>query len=206
MNMRFLIQILFCVALSALGPALHAADPREQLIETVDAALEAVYGECCKDLPREEQRAKVLKIIESNYDFNVIIRRAIGRNWNRMDADEQETVVGLIKKLVVKAYVDGLEGNGRPKVDFGETVEVTDNRIEIPSTVETDEQRVKVLYRMGRLKSGWQIFDIVAEDISVVSNYRQQFDDHFRKGTVDELIRKLEELLKKEDIDEDIQL
>jgi phospholipid transport system substrate-binding protein len=51
------------------------------------------------------------------------------------------------------------------------------------------------------LKTGWQIYDIVAEDISIVSNYRQQFDDHFRKGNGAQLIEKLEKLLKQEELD-----
>ena len=52
-----------------------------------------------------------------------------------------------------------------------------------------------MVYRLGRLQSGWQIYDIVGEDISMVSNYRQQFDDHFRKGNGQQLIEKLEDLL-----------
>jgi phospholipid transport system substrate-binding protein len=51
------------------------------------------------------------------------------------------------------------------------------------------------------LKTGWQIYDIVAEDISMVSNYRQQFDDHFREENGARLIEKLEKLLKKEVLD-----
>ena len=58
-----------------------------------------------------------------------------------------------------------------------------------------------MVYRFGRLKTGWQIYDIVAEDISIVSNYRQQFDDHFRKQNGAQLIEKLEKLLKQEGLD-----
>jgi ABC-type transporter MlaC component len=76
--------------------------------------------------------------------------------------------------------------------------------MEIPSTVDLGDKQVNVLYRLGRLKSGWQIYDVVAEDISVVSNYRQQIDDHFRRGDAEGLVAKLKELLTKETIDEDI--
>jgi phospholipid transport system substrate-binding protein len=56
------------------------------------------------------------------------------------------------------------------------------------------------------MQSGWEIYDIVAEDISVVSNYRQQFDDHFRQGNGAELIKKLKDLLGREELDATIEL
>ena len=113
-------------------------------------------------------------------------------------------MVELVKQLVVKAYVDGMKDQSRPEITFGEVIEITDKRMEIPSTVDLGDKKVNVLYRLGRMRSGWQIYDVVAEDISVVSNYRQQIDDHFRKGDAEELINKLKELLTKDKIDEDI--
>jgi ABC-type transporter MlaC component len=89
---------------------------------------------------------------------------------------------------------------------LGEVIPVSDKRIEIPSKVQLDDKTYNVLYRLGKMKSGWEIYDIVAEDISVVSNYRDQIDDHFRKGTAAELITKLENLLTKEDLNEDVKL
>ncbi|HKK19227.1 MAG TPA: ABC transporter substrate-binding protein [Opitutales bacterium] len=175
-----------------------------KLRSTVDAALDALYGECCADLPKEEKRVKVRSILEKNYDLSVIIRRAIGRNWSELNESQQEQVLDLVKQLIVKAYVDGMKDQTRPEVEFGEVIEITDKRMEIPSTVDLGDKQVNVLYRLGRLKSGWQIYDVVAEDISVVSNYRQQIDDHFRKGDAEGLITKLKELLTKDEIDEDI--
>ena len=58
-----------------------------------------------------------------------------------------------------------------------------------------DNQKFYVLYRLGLTRTGWQIYDIVVEGISIVSNYRQQFADHFRRGTPEELIKKLENMV-----------
>ena len=91
-------------------------------------------------------------------------------------------------------------------MSYGETLMVTDKRAEVSSKVRLKDQTVRIVYRLGRMQNGWQLFDIVAEDISVVSNYRQQFDDHFRRNDGEELIAKLQELLKKEDLDEEVQL
>ena len=199
------------IALLAFFAPLSQASETEltRLSGVLDGALNAIYGQCCAEYTKEEKQAKVRSVIEAEYDLNVIIRRAIGRNWMLMKPAEQEQVLELVKQLVVKAYVDGMDGmNGesRPEIQLGNVVKVSDKRIEIPSTVELEEQQLKVLYRLGRMKSGWQIYDIVAEDISVVNNYRQQIDDHFRKGSGKELIEKLQELLTREDLDENIKL
>jgi phospholipid transport system substrate-binding protein len=179
---------------------------REKLQSTIDAALDVIYSDCCSELTVEDKQAIVRERIEANYDLDVIIRRAIGRNWQLMKTSEQETVLELVKKLVLKAYVDGLEGKSRPEVTLGDVTTISDTRIEIISTINLDGKTYFVLYRLGRMASGWQIYDIVAENISVVSNYRQQIDDHFRKGNAAELIARLEELLQKNDINEDIHI
>lgn len=202
--MNKITRIFLLFSLFAVGTAQANQAELAKLRGTIDAALEALYGDCCVDLSKEEKQAKVRSILEENYDLNVIIRRAIGRNWGRLNSSQQDKVLELVKQLVVKAYVDGMKDQRRPQIAFGEVIEITDKRMEIPSTVDLGDKKVNVLYRLGRLQSGWQIYDVVAEDISVVSNYRQQIDDHFRKGDADELITKLKELLTKEEIDEDI--
>ena len=196
-----MIAFISFIAASSLAAA---SSEVSRLKGVIDAAIEAVHGECCAGLSDAEKQAKVLEALESEYDLNVIIRRTIGRNWGRMSAQEQAQVLNLVKQLLVKAYVKGMEGKRPPEVTFGELIAITDKRIEIPSTVKFDKQTINVLYRLGRMPSGWQIYDIVAEDISIVGNFRQQIDDHFRRGDGQGLIDRLNELLAKEDINEEI--
>lgn len=206
LNMKKLTSLTFIICFLTLSGLQVSATEAERLKGVIDAAIKVVYGECCAGLSLEEKQARVRKVLEAEYDLDVIIRRAIGRNWGLMPAKEQEQVLELVKQLLVKAYVKGMEGKGPPEVLLGEVVTVTDKRIEIPSQVKIEEKTIHVLYRLGKMSSGWQIYDIVAEDISVVSNYRQQIDDHFRKGDGQELINKLNELLAKEEIDENLQI
>jgi len=190
-----------------LGTSASAAEPqRDKLQGTINAALDVIYSDCCASLSDDEKQAKVRKTVEASYDFDVIIRRAIGRNWELMSGSEQTQVLELVKQMVLKAYVKGLNGKERPKVTLGEVIKISDKRMEIKSTIWLDGKTYYVLYRLGRMESGWQIYDIVAENVSVVSNYREQLDDHFRKGSGAELITRLKELLEKDDINEDTKI
>jgi phospholipid transport system substrate-binding protein len=194
--------LIFVFHISLLHGSLSASTETQRLRGVIDEALEAVYGECCAEMPLEEKEARVHAILEAEYDLNVIIRRSIGRNWRLMNEQEQQQVLDLVKQLVVRTYVNSMQGTARPEVELGDEILISDKRMEIPSTITLGETVYSVLYRLGRMRSGWQIYDIVAEDISVVSNYRQQIDDHFRKGNGQELIEKLTEQLTSDDLNE----
>ena len=78
--------------------------------------------------------------------------------------------------------------------------------MEIESTVVLDAKTYFVVYRLRQMSSGWQIYDIVAENVSLSSNYREQIDDHFRKGSGADLITRLKDLLAKNDFNENTKI
>ena len=198
---------IFLLFLTLAGQsALGTEQPVDRLNATVDAALNVLYADSCGHLTAEQKQAKVRSVLEERYDLSILIRRSMGRNWKLLKVEEQGRVSDLIKQLIVKAYVEGLNGKARPVVSYGEVIQVSEKRLEVPSTIVLGDKTFNLLYRLGRLKSGWQIYDIVAEDLSVVSNYRQQFDDHFRKANGAQLIEKLEQLLNQEGLNEGIKL
>jgi phospholipid transport system substrate-binding protein len=198
-RMNFLSMIA-SVALFAVLPV--QANETAKLATTMEATLDIMYLDAYKDYTSAQRQDAVRAIVEDQYDLEVLIRRAMARNWSLLTADEQMQVRNLIDQLIVKSFVEGMAGKDRPILDCGAVIEVTSKRIEVPVVISFPSGKTfNVLYRLGLLKTGWQIYDIVAEDISIVSNYRQQFDDHFRKGNGAQLIEKLEKLLKQEELD-----
>lgn len=189
------------------GPAVSAQEAqKERLQEMINATLDVIYSETHTSLSANEKQAKVREKLESSYDLDVMIRYAIGKNWRRMNNGEQLEVLELVKQLVIKAYVIGLDGKDRPSVMFGELIEIGKARIEIESTMVLDVKTYYILYRLRKMDSGWQIYDIVAENVSMSSNYRGQIDDHFRKGSGADLIARLKDLLAKDEINEDTKI
>lgn len=179
---------------------------KEKLQRMINATLDVIYSETHASLSANEKQAKVREKLETCYDMDVMIRYAIGKNWRRMNKIEQLEVLELVKKLVLKAYVTGLAGKDRPSVTFGEVTETGKARIEIASTMVLDSKTYYLLYRLRQMDSGWQIYDIVAENVSMSSNYRGQIDDHFRRGSAADLITRLKDLLAKDVINEDTKI
>ena len=191
----WLIALWGFLPVSAIS-ALPSASPHAKLQFVVESAIDAFYSKENSVLPIEDKYKKVVQVIESNYDMTVLIRRAIGRSWSQMNSTQQEQIVALIKELVLRTYAEAFTESVRPSVNFLDVVEVSNKRIEVPSVMNLEDQKFYVLYRLGLTRTGWQIYDIVIEGVSIVSNYRQQFADHFRRGTPEELIKKLENLVK----------
>ena len=179
---------------------------KEKLQGMIDATLDVIYSQTYASLSANEKQLKVRQKLESSYDLDVMIRYAIGKNWRRMNKTEQLEVLELVKQLVLKAYVIGLEGKDRPTITFGELTEIGKARIEIESTMVLDAKTYYILYRLRQMDSGWQIYDIVAENVSMSSNYRGQIDDHFRKESAADLIARLKDLLAKDEINEDTKI
>ena len=175
---------------------------KEKLQGMIDATLSVIYSQTHASQSADEKQAQIREKIESSYDLDVMIRYAIGKNWRRMNEQEQLEVLELVKQLVLKAYVTGLEGKDRPSITFGELTEIGKARIEIESTMVLDMKTYYILYRLRHMDSGWQIYDIVAENVSMSSSYRRQIDDHFRKGNGADLIARLKDLLAKDEINE----
>ena len=179
---------------------------KEKLQRMIDAALDVIYSDTHATLTANEKQAQVREKLESSYDLDVMIRYAIGKNWRRMNEREQIEVLELVKQLVLKAYMIGLDGKDRPSITLGELTQIGKARIEIESTMVLDAKTYYILYRLRQMDSGWQIYDIVAENVSVSSNYRGQIDDHFRKGSGSDLIARLKNLLAKDEINEDTKI
>ena len=201
--MRATLLLLLVFPFVALNATV---DPLAELQGSVEVAINALFGEDSELKSIETKRNEVLAAFESNYDMNIIIRRAIGRNWLRLSADEKKRISELIRQVVLKAYIDGMQGKTRPEISYQEPVMRGESRLEISSIVKLEDRTLNLKYKLARMQSGWELYDLVAEEISLVSNYRQQFDNHFRRGTASELIEKLEELLKHEKLDPNIDL
>ena len=199
--MAYLVSGLFLVV-SVSAQELQ----KEKLQGMIDATLDVIYSQTHASLSANEKQLKVRQKLESSYDLDVMIRYAIGKNWRRMNKTEQLEVLELVKQLVLKAYVIGLEGKDRPTVTFGELTEIGKARIEIESTMVLDAKTFNILYRLRQMDSGWQIYDIVVENVSMSSNYRGQIDDHFRRGSAADLIARLKDLLAKDEINEDTKI
>lgn len=179
-----------------------SVDPAPRLERSVQVVLDLIYPESSSGINRStiQLEQAILKELSAEYNLDIIIRRSLGRNWNKIDPEHRSRILELIKQLVVRAYVDGMKGQSRPSVQFGATDFLSEKRSEVPTQVNFDEFQVSLDYRLGWIEGQWEIFDLVIEGISIAVNYRNQFDAFFANDNSVALIEKLERLLTDENL------
>ncbi len=190
--------ILFLLASSLVflpSVSLSAQEkPEVKLVDTIEALIDVMFqGE---EVSLETKKQEIREVLNRSFSFEVIIRRAVGRNWKKLSPGEQTQVTEMITQLIVRAYTTEFKAEQRPILSYGEPLEIAKNKIEVSSELTINGTPIYLTYRMAKLKSGWQVYDVLVEGVSLVSNYRKQFDAHFQKQGGAELIAILEDKLK----------
>ena len=188
-------NLLLFASLLCLSSVLSAEEkPEEKLKSTIESVIDVLY-QSGESISLEQKRNQVLAVLEQSFSFDIIIRRTLGRNWQKLNAQQQQQVVTLATDLMIHSYTREFHNGARPTVAFKKPLELSKNKLEISSVLSLPDNKINLSYRLARLESGWQVYDLLVEGVSLVSNYRKQFDAHFQKKDADALIIQLEEKL-----------
>ena len=120
-------------------------------------------------------------------------RRALGAHWRRRTATEQEEFVQLFTDLLERHYADIIESYTDEKIVY--VSERTDGAFaEVNSKIFTAKgQELSINYKAHLVGQEWKVYDVIAEDISLVNNYRSQFNRVISSSSYEELVRRLKE-------------
>ena len=192
--MRFLNSSLFIICLFASNLLLATNDPLTKIKESSENLLDILYSNS------EDIEGNSFSYINNEFNLDIIIRRTLGRNWNKINPKDKDRIVFLIKKLVLRAFVDGMQGQAKPIIKYSDTKYISSKRAEIMSKIYFTDKSISLNYRLGLISNKWEIFDIVIENISIVLTFRNQFDAFFTNHSSADLIKKLEKLLTNENL------
>jgi len=187
-------RTLAVVALaSCLAAVARAGDSPRAIVEKMTQAAVDVLGN--KGLSSEEKRHRIEDLAGANLDFDTMSRLVLARNWGRLSADQQAEFVRLFKAHLALTYGRSIESYSNEKV------EVVGERDEGHGdwTVKTKILRgggnadVLVDYRLRQENDAWRIIDVVIERVSLVANFRSQFQDIMSSGGPAKLLDVLRE-------------
>jgi len=171
-----------------------AGVPTEQIRSTVDRAILVLKDPRLKPAAKTKERRDQLKqILFARFDFTEMAKRALGANWRRRTPKEQEEFVQLFTELLEHAYADIIESYTEDKIIYvGEKLE--GGYADVASKVLTSSgAEYSLNYKAHLVNSEWRVYDVIAENISVVNNFRSQFNRVITKSSYEELVRRLRE-------------
>ena len=148
-------------------------------------------------LDAKKDRAEVInrlrKIVYPVFDFKEMAKRSLGSHWRQLDAQQQNKFVSVFTELLETNYADKIDLYEGQKVAYtGEAVDkdyVTVNTKVIGNKGDTFSAN----YKLHRVDGKWKIYDVVVENISVVNNYRSQFNRVIVNSSFEELVKRIQE-------------
>ena len=193
MERRFFTFLWFAVLLVAVVPSrpLYADSPALEHLKTSIASLQQVLRDPKLAGPQHlYQRRKLARVVLIQiFDFEEMSRRSLGRNA-RTYSNRLGEFTPLFVDFLEHAYMGTLEDNGEAKIQYDK--EIIDGKfVEIDTRAKLNSKEYGVNYKLYQSPAGWRAYDVVVEGISIVNNYRAQFDRILSKKSFDGLLQDL---------------
>ena len=142
-------------------------------------------------------KKKVIALIETkvlpHFNFPVMTSSAVGRNWDKASAEQKARLIEEFKTLLVRTYSSAIAAYSSQKLDFRPLrAKPTDTDVTVNVRVLQGNQPVTIDYDMEKRPTGWKVWDVRVGGISLVANYRTEFDNQVRERGIDGLIKALQ--------------
>lgn len=181
------------LAFSGVHPV-WAGVPTDNVKETTDKIVSIVSDPALKGPAQEAQRReRIRKAVDELCDWEEMSRRSLGRHWAQRSEQEKKDFVHLFGQLLERTYIDKVEGYSGEKVSYvAERIDGDYAEVDV-KVLTTKNMEIPVMYKMRSKGQKWWVYDIVIEGVSLVNNYRTQFNDILAKTSYDGLVKKLKE-------------
>jgi phospholipid transport system substrate-binding protein len=169
-------------------------EPTDMVKQTTDRVLKILEDPQWQQPGKEEARRQQLRqISERAFAWEEMARRALAVHWRPRSPQERQEFVQLFRDLVESTYMNRLEQASKEKQDIFYTGErVEDSRAVVSTKVLTTRRtEVPFEYRLMKEAGGWKIYDVLIEGVSLINNYRSQFNDIIRSSSYENLVQKM---------------
>jgi len=196
MSACFASRVIGAVVLAGAliwGPALaRAGAPTEQLKVSVQQIVKVLEDPALRpEVKAKERRAAIRKEAEGAFDFAETARRALGRHWPGLSEADRQEFTTLFTDLLERAYISRIEKYSGEQIAYaGELVDggLATVRTRFVTKAGTE---IPVDYRMAQRGDRWLVYDVAVEGVSLINNYRTQFDKIIQASSYGELVRRL---------------
>lgn len=176
-------------AVSGIGMASIITD---EVKSTVDEVVKIVTDKELKKSQNQQKRRNALKqAIGRIFDYGEMAKRSMGIHWKGLTPVQKKEFVGLFSTLLENSYASKIESYNNEKISY-EKESVEGGYAEVDSRIVTAKRdEYNLDYRLLKEGNKWMVYDVVIEGVSLVSNYRTQFNKIINEQGYNELVRKL---------------
>ncbi len=191
------LGLLLLVAANAMAARVSSLDPMgrvESVLNEIISILEdkALAGPESVD----KRRNLVIEKVEGLFDFEEIAMRAMGRHWRERTPAEKTRFVNLFKQLLEKTYIDRIDTYSGERAVF-QKQDIRGDYAMVYTQFVTSKNEIPINYKLRKKTNGWMVYDVEIETVSLVLNYRNQFDSIINREKYAGLVQRMEEKIAK---------
>jgi phospholipid transport system substrate-binding protein len=195
--MRKRLTVLSILIIFVLSVPAYAGVPMTTVEASVKRVLDVLRDPKLKSPAAKEIKKEKLRVIyEDMFDEIEFSKRTLTRNWNKFNPAQRTEFVKLFEQVLEKAYIDKILDYSNEKIDFYKETMISDTQAEVQTKIVTSSKEIPIFYRMILKDGKWKVYDVVVENVSLVQNYRTQFNDILSSNTPDQLLEILRKKVK----------
>jgi phospholipid transport system substrate-binding protein len=170
-----------------------AGEPTVQLSATINEFVTILVNTPVAELQASGLPQKALNLIYDRFDFSEMTKRALGAHWKSLGQDEQREFVEAFTQKLLMAYGRTVRASGDEKIQFKrETLDGKFARVET-KVVSGNGEELPIDYQLQENDGQWKVYDMVIDQISIVNNYRAQFNRVIAKSSLKELLVRMKQ-------------
>jgi phospholipid transport system substrate-binding protein len=168
-----------------------AESPTEVVRTTITQVIRILEDKTLKDPAKLIPRRNMLeKVISSHFDYTEMSKRALAAHWAPLTAGERAEFVELFKSFLSDRYAERIESYSGEQVSYL-SERIQEDYAEVRTELRSSKAAVPMDYRLHRKDGTWHTYDVVVDGVSLVKNYRSQFEKIIRSSSYHELVKQL---------------
>lgn len=180
----------------SLLPA-YADAPLSTVQANVDKVLDVLRDPALKaDSAKETKKERLRSIYGSMFDEVELSKRTLARNWNKLNTAQRKEFVQLYQEVLEKAYIDKILSYTNEKIAYEKETKLTETQVEVQTEIITSSKKIPISYRVILSVGAWKVYDVIIENVSLVQNYRTQFNNILDKNSPEQLLEILRKKVK----------
>ncbi|MCF8109327.1 MAG: ABC transporter substrate-binding protein [Desulfohalobiaceae bacterium] len=199
-RMMCMAGLIWCLLPSG---AVAGEAPAERIDTYIDKVLQVFQGadSCTGDCDvKSELRKRLSGLSTEIFDFRIMSMMSLGRHWKKLSGSQQDTFIDLYRQLLEANYFEKIVKHFQKIQEYSkEKVEILDETLfssrkaEVESVIRHDGETIPVDYRLVLQDEQWKIYDVLVEGVSLIGNYRKQFDEILFEKSPEAMLEALRE-------------
>jgi phospholipid transport system substrate-binding protein len=196
----FLLMVWMLLSGGERALASSENDPLVQVQKSVDEILMILQSEELQTLEKKDERKqRILTVVNRMFDFRGMARSSLGQNWNSLTTEERDSFVSLFASLIEQRYIGKIDAYSNQKVIY-KNQRVRNNKARVYTAIIDKDLEIPIDYSLQMSQGKWLIKDLKIENVSLIANYRRDFNSIIRKEQFAGLVEKITEQLEKSEM------